>query len=228
MSRATVDLQSVRFFLGYGLIFILQNAAHDPARRGGDVRRSQPVARRDHARARAVRDLRRRRATGAARGRRSQEVQQRIAELTAEAEENISGIRVVKAFAREERQLERFRDQRRARVRPEHVLDAAARLLQPDDRLPAEPRPRRGAAGRRPPGRSNGSITLGEFVAFYAYLLMLIVPDADARHRARHGAARGRVGRPRVRDPRPRAAADRAARTRRRCRRAAGASSCAT
>src|SRR5919199_5892661 len=26
MSRATVDLQSVRFFLGYGLIFLLQNA----------------------------------------------------------------------------------------------------------------------------------------------------------------------------------------------------------
>ena len=25
MSRATVDLQSVRFFLGYGLIFIVQN-----------------------------------------------------------------------------------------------------------------------------------------------------------------------------------------------------------
>ena len=32
------------------------------------------------------------------------------------------------------------------------------------------------------------------------------VPDADARHRARHGAAGGRVGQPRVRDPRPRAA----------------------
>ena len=26
MSRATVDLQSVRFFLGYGLIFLLQSA----------------------------------------------------------------------------------------------------------------------------------------------------------------------------------------------------------
>ena len=26
MSRATVDLQSIRFFLGYGLIFITQNA----------------------------------------------------------------------------------------------------------------------------------------------------------------------------------------------------------
>ena len=35
----------------------------------------------------------------------SQEVQQRIAELTAEAEENIGGVRVVKAFAQEPRQL---------------------------------------------------------------------------------------------------------------------------
>ena len=26
MSRATVDLQAVRFFLGYGLVFILQSA----------------------------------------------------------------------------------------------------------------------------------------------------------------------------------------------------------
>ena len=37
-----------------------------------------------------------------------QEVQQRLAELTAEVEENISGVRVVKSFAREDRQLERF------------------------------------------------------------------------------------------------------------------------
>ena len=26
MSRATVDLQAVRFFLGYGLVFIMQSA----------------------------------------------------------------------------------------------------------------------------------------------------------------------------------------------------------
>ena len=39
-----------------------------------------------------------------------QETQQRIGELTAEAEENISGVRVVKAFAREPRQLARFRN----------------------------------------------------------------------------------------------------------------------
>ena len=37
-------------------------------------------------------------------------VQQRIAELTADVEENVSGVRVVKAFAAEERQLERFRE----------------------------------------------------------------------------------------------------------------------
>ena len=38
MSRATVDLQAVRFFLGYGLIFIAPVGAHDRDRRGGDVR----------------------------------------------------------------------------------------------------------------------------------------------------------------------------------------------
>src|SRR5918994_6925596 len=89
MSRATVDLQSIRFFLGYGLIFLTQNAltillasavmiAIKPwlallalipvpfvvitAARFN--RLSRPAA---------------------------QEVQQRIAELTAEAEESISG-----------------------------------------------------------------------------------------------------------------------------------------
>ena len=92
-------------------------------------------------------------------GRRSrpalQEVQQRIAELTAEAEESISGIRVVKAFAREHEPAERFRARVGARVRPEHVLHPAARVLQPDDLVPAEPRAGRGAAGRRPPGRQR-------------------------------------------------------------------------
>ena len=64
MSRATVDLQSIRFFLGYGLIFLTQNAltivlasivmfAIDPllaalalaarADRGGDGRALQPA-----------------------------------------------------------------------------------------------------------------------------------------------------------------------------------------
>ena len=38
MSRATVDLQAVRFFLGYGLVFILQSIAHDRARGRRDDR----------------------------------------------------------------------------------------------------------------------------------------------------------------------------------------------
>src|SRR6188472_3923704 len=107
MSRATVDLQSIRFFLGYGLIFITQNlltiflvtvvmVAINPvlalialipaplivftASRYNRI--SRPAL---------------------------QEVQQRIAELTAEAEENISGIRIVKAFAREAHRFDRFR-----------------------------------------------------------------------------------------------------------------------
>src|SRR3954453_15997157 len=108
MSRSSVDLQSVRFFLGYGLIFILQSfvtilvaaavmlalnvelglLALAPAplifivafRYG---RKNRPAA---------------------------QEGQPRIAELTAEVEENVGGIRLVKAFAREERQLGRVRN----------------------------------------------------------------------------------------------------------------------
>ena len=88
-------------------------------------------------------------------GRRSrpalQEVQQRIAELTADVEENVSGVRVVKAFAAEPRQLERFRHSV-ARVFDQSMLDPAARLLQPVHRLPAEPRPRRDPALRRAPG----------------------------------------------------------------------------
>ena len=150
MSRATVDLQSVRFFLGYGLIFITQSAltillaavamfALQPglaalalfpvpfvvlvATRYG--RRSRPAL---------------------------QEVQQRIAELTADVEENVSGVRVVKAFAAEPRQLVALRGHRRARVRPVDARDAAARVLQPVHRLPAERRARRDPARRRAPG----------------------------------------------------------------------------
>ena len=44
MSRVTVDLQSVRFFLGYGLIFILQNLLDDPAGGDRDVRAPASMA----------------------------------------------------------------------------------------------------------------------------------------------------------------------------------------
>src|ERR1700743_1283224 len=98
MSRATVDLQAIRFFLGYGLIFITQTLltivlastvmfiitpllaalALIPAPFVVWVasrynRVSRPAV---------------------------QEVSQRVAELTAEAGENVSGVRIVKAVVR--------------------------------------------------------------------------------------------------------------------------------
>ena len=107
MSRATVDLSAVRFFLGYGLVFILQSVltlvlagvAMIIINPELGVIAMAPVpfvvwiSQRYGRTARPA----------------IQEVQQRIAELTADAEENISGVRVVKSFAREPRQLERFR-----------------------------------------------------------------------------------------------------------------------
>jgi len=173
MSRATVDLQSIRFFLGYGLIFITQNlltitlaalvmiivnpllalVALIPApfvivtaTKYSQI--SRPA---------------------------QQEVQQRIAELTAEAEENVSGIRIVKAFAREEHQLHRFQrvvarvfDQSIYTTRVQAFFSPLIGLL-----------PQIGIAlvllvgGREV---INGSLSLGAFVAFYTYVAMLAGP----------------------------------------------------
>ncbi|MGZ4169616.1 MAG: ABC transporter transmembrane domain-containing protein, partial [Solirubrobacteraceae bacterium] len=95
MSRATVDLQSVRFFLGYGLVFIAQ-AVVTILLAAVAMFALQPdlaaislapvpfvvlIANRYGHRSRPA----------------MQEAQQRIAELTADAEENVSGVRVVKA-----------------------------------------------------------------------------------------------------------------------------------
>lgn len=173
MSRATVDLQSVRFFLGYGLIFMVQSLLTivlasvamlltDPvlalislapvpfvifvAFRYG--RRSRPAL---------------------------QEVQQRIAELTADVEENIGGVRVVKAFAAEKRQEARF-DYQVGRVFEQAMIST---------RLQAFYNPLIGflpqlglAAVLFIGGRQviNDSLTIGAFSAFYVYLLMLISP----------------------------------------------------
>ncbi len=173
MSRATVDLQSIRFFLGYGLIFITQNLltitlvsivmiviepwlaliALAPAplivfTAARYNRLSRPAL---------------------------QEVQQRLAELTAEAEENVSGIRIVKAFAREEHQLRRFRravervfDQSIYSTRLQAFFSPLIGLL-----------PQLGIAlvlliaGRQV---IAGNLSLGDFTAFYTYLVILAAP----------------------------------------------------
>jgi ATP-binding cassette subfamily B protein len=104
-----------------------------------------------------------------------QEAQQRIAELTADAEENVSGVRVVKAFAQEQRQLDRFAhtvervfDQQMLATRIQALYNPLISFL-----------PNLGLAailwfgGRQV---IDGSLSLGAFTAFYAYLLMLISP----------------------------------------------------
>jgi ATP-binding cassette subfamily B protein len=173
MSRVTVDLQAVRFFLGYGLIFIgqalftivLAAIAMFALRPELALIALAPVP---FVVAIAFRFGRRSRPA-------NQEVQQRVAELTAEAEENVSGVRVVKAFAREPRQLERF-DHRVSRVFEQSMVAT---------RLQAFYAPFIGflpnlglAAILFVGGREviDGTITVGEFTAFYAYLLMLISP----------------------------------------------------
>jgi ABC-type multidrug transport system fused ATPase/permease subunit len=173
MSRATVDLSAIRFFLGYGLVFITQNLltivlastvmfivnpllaalALIPAPfvvwiASRYNRISRPAV---------------------------QEVAQRVAELTAEAEENVSGIRIVKAFAREEFQLHRFQrvvkrvfDQSIYSTRLQAFFSPLIGLL-----------PQLGIAlvlligGRMV---IDGNLKLGNFTSFYIYLVMLAGP----------------------------------------------------
>ncbi|MEI6447628.1 MAG: ABC transporter ATP-binding protein [Actinomycetes bacterium] len=173
MSRATVDLQAVRFFLGYGLIFMIQSALTILLSAIAMFFLNPKLA------ALALAPVPLVVWTSRAYGRRSrpalQEVQQRIAELTAEVEENISGVRVVKAFAAEERQRERF----------EHSVTRVFDQSMTSTRLQAIFNPLIGflpnlglAAILLLGGRDviNGDLTIGAFAAFYTYLLMLIGP----------------------------------------------------
>jgi ATP-binding cassette subfamily B protein len=173
MSRATVDLQSVRFFLGYGLIFIGQSALSILLAAAAMFALQPGLA------AIALAPVPFVVVIAWRYGRRSrpalQEAQQRIAELTAEAEENISGVRVVKAFAQEGRQLQRFRHSV-GRVFGQQMY--ATRIQAKYGPLISF-LPNIGLAlilfvgGRQV---IDGSLTLGQFTAFYAYLLMLISP----------------------------------------------------
>ncbi len=173
MSRATVDLQAVRFFLGYGLIFILQSALTILIASGVMLALDPGLA------AIALAPMPFVIWTSFRFGRRnrpaSQEVQQRIAELTAEAEENIGGVRVVKAFAQEERQLRRF-DDRTRRVFDQSMVSTRLRAYY-------SPLigflPQLGLAGLLYVGGRqviDGSLSEGDFVAFYGYVLMLTGP----------------------------------------------------
>ena len=173
MSRATSDLQTVRFFLGYGLIFVFMQAftliiiaaillvmnwslallalAMGPALLAVTwrySRRSNPVL---------------------------IDVQQKVGEVTEMAEESAVGIRVIKAFGREGDQSDRFGAT--ARRAFDRSMDAAhiRALYQPlMGFLPVV-----GLGVVLIYGGFqviDGALTLGEFVAFYLYLTLLMVP----------------------------------------------------
>jgi ATP-binding cassette subfamily B protein len=173
MSRATVDLQSIRFFLGYGLIMITQNLLTITLACVVMIAINPLLALVALAPAPFVvyTASRYNRVTRPA----AQEVQQRIAELTAEAEENISGIRIVKAFAREEHQLHRFRravdrvfNQSIYTTRLQATFSPLIGLL-----------PQMGIALVLLVGGREviaGSLSLGSFTAFYTYVAMLAGP----------------------------------------------------
>ncbi len=173
MSRATVDLQAVRFFLGYGLIFIAQSILTI------SLAAIAMFALRPELAAISLAPVPFVVVIASRYGKHSQpairEAQQRIAELTAEAEENISGVRVVKAFAQEERQLDRFGDVVERVFSQQMVATKIQALYQPLISF----LPNLGlAAILLVGGREviNHSLTVGQFTAFYAYLLMLISP----------------------------------------------------
>jgi ABC-type multidrug transport system fused ATPase/permease subunit len=173
MSRATVDLQGVRFFLGYGLIFFFQNAltvvsvtivlfffqwelalvvlAVTPflivlAYRYSRV--AHPTLR---------------------------DVQQKLADVATVSEENIVGVHVVKAFAQERAEEAKFAGRNEAlfaqtiranRQRATYVpllsflpLLAQAAVLLIGARMVA-----------------HGSLEIGAFVSFNLYLALLVMP----------------------------------------------------
>src|SRR3954447_7069803 len=173
MSRATIDLQSIRFFLGYGLIFLTQNAL-TLALASAVMFTIKPdlaalaLAPVPFVVLSAMRYNRRSRPA-------VQEIQQRLAELTAEVEESISGVRIVKAFAREEHMLGRFRrsvlrvfDQNIYSTRLQAFYSPLLGFL-----------PSLGLAVVLLVGRRevvNGGLSPGDFAAFYTYLIMLTAP----------------------------------------------------
>ena len=173
MSRATVDLQGVRFFLGYGLIFFFQNAltivfvtavllifqwklalivlAITPvlvalAYRYSHV--SHPTLR---------------------------EVQQKLADVATVAEENIVGVHVVKSFAQEPKENDKFRTRSEAVFQQTIKANRQRALYVPlISWIPLVAQAAVLLVGARMV--NSGELTIGGFVAFNLYLGLLVTP----------------------------------------------------
>ena len=173
MSRATVDLQAVRFFLGYGLIFFGQHIltivavtaivfVYDWQLALVALAITPLLAAIAFVYSRASHPI-------------LKDVQQRMGDMTTTAEENIVGVNVVKAFAQEPREREKFSR------RSEAVFDQSIRAT----RLRAFYAPLMSflplltqAAVLLVGGRKvvSGELQLGDFIAFNVYVLMLVQP----------------------------------------------------
>jgi ABC-type multidrug transport system fused ATPase/permease subunit len=173
MSRATVDLQSVRFFLGFGLIFFFQHVLTIVSvmavlfviewRLALIALAITPVIvavayRYSHVSHPVLRD-----------------VQQKLGDVATVTEESIVGVHVVKSFAQEERRQALFERASGA------VFDATVRAFRQRaiyvpllSFLPLLAQ----AAVLLAAGRMvvNGSLTLSQFFVFNLLLAMLIVP----------------------------------------------------
>ena len=173
MSRAMSDVQNVRMFLGYGLVFFVTNIvmmvaiavillvmdwklalmslAFLPFLLLVTIRfslRLKPIL---------------------------MDVQQKIADVTAAAEENVVGSRIVRIFAREDDELVKFSD-RSYKVFEASVAAARTRAVY----IPLIAFiPNLAVAfllyygGRQV---IEGDLSLGSLVAFYSYLMMLVYP----------------------------------------------------
>jgi ABC-type multidrug transport system fused ATPase/permease subunit len=173
MSRATVDLQGVRFFLGYGLIFFFQNVLTVLSvtvvlfffewRLALIALAITPVLvvlayRYSHVAHPTLRD-----------------VQQKLADVATVAEENIVGVHVVKSFAQEPQEEQKFVDRSEAVFQQTLRANRQRALYVPFiSWVPMLAQAAVLLVGARMVTR--GELTVGGFIAFNLYLGMLIMP----------------------------------------------------
>jgi ATP-binding cassette subfamily B protein len=173
MSRATVDLQGVRFFLGYGLIFFFQNVLTVVSvtavlfvfqwKLALIVLATTPVLvvlayRYSHVAHPTLRD-----------------VQQKLADVATVAEENIVGVHVVKSFAQEPQEAAKFHARSEDVFRQTLQANRQRALYVPlISWVPLLAQAAVLLVGARMV--TSGELSVGGFVAFNLYLGMLVMP----------------------------------------------------
>ena len=173
MSRATVDLQTVRFFLGYGLVFFFQNVITLIGAAVVMFAVNWQLAlvslwiapllvalayRYSHVAHPVLRD-----------------VQQKMADVATVAEENIVGVHVVKSFAQEQAELQKFEERSEAVFNQSVTANRQRALYVP--LLSFLPLLAQGTVllvgGRMV---VNGTLPLRDFIFFNVLVLMLVMP----------------------------------------------------